>query len=92
MVVCSKEVSRCPLVLCKHVLEANLEEFNLLGFDIILKMDWLSYNYVCINCHSQIVNFESLGGEIVEFLDTKLRTRPVMISMVQAKKDLACGA
>lgn len=57
MVVCSKVVLGNPLVLCRHVLETNLIVFNLLGFDIILGMGWLSRHYACINYHSRTFSF-----------------------------------
>lgn len=40
-VVCYKVASIYPLELCEHVLEDDLVVFNLLGFNIILSMDWL---------------------------------------------------
>lgn len=57
VVVSSKVASECPLVLCGHVLEVDLVVFNLLGFDIVLSMDWLSQHYACINYFSQKVSF-----------------------------------
>lgn len=57
VVVSSDMSSRCPLVLCRHVPKVDLVVFNLLGFDIILDIDWLSQHYTCINFHSWMVSF-----------------------------------
>lgn len=42
VVVCPKIAYGYLLMLCEHVLEVNLVVFNLVEFDIILVMDWLS--------------------------------------------------
>jgi hypothetical protein len=41
IVCCSKVALGCPLVFGERTLEADLIVFKLLGFDIILGMDWL---------------------------------------------------
>lgn len=57
VVVCSKVMIECQLVLYKYVLKVYFVVFNLLGLDIILEMDWFSQHYACINCYNQIDSF-----------------------------------
>lgn len=58
VIVCSKVALGYPLDLGGKVLEADLIVFNLIGFDIIMGMDWLFRHYTSINCQSQVVNFQ----------------------------------
>ena len=45
---------------------ADLIELDVLDFDIILGMDWLSENYASINCHDKCMRFKS--KESIEFV------------------------
>lgn len=85
VVVYSKVVIGYPLMLCGHVLEVDLMVFNILRSDIILRMDWLSQHYACINFHSWTVSFQSLEGETMEIPNAKLRTKPIMISVFKLR-------
>jgi hypothetical protein len=42
VVTCRKLIENCPIVIRDRVLPANLAVFQMLGFDIILGMNWLS--------------------------------------------------
>lgn len=39
-------------------LTADLIVFHLMGFDLILGMDWLSKNYAKIDCHGSDIVFD----------------------------------
>lgn len=47
---CARIAMNCPLEIGGVVMEADLILFKLLGFDIILRMDWLFRHYTSINC------------------------------------------
>lgn len=53
--------SGCPLDLGGKVFEVDLIVFNLLGFDIILRMNWLFRHYTSINSRSWVVSFHQIG-------------------------------
>lgn len=90
VILCSRIASRYLHVLCRHVLEVDLVDFNLLEFDIILDMDWLSQHYACIGWFSQAVSFQSPKGEMVEFLKAKLHFKLAIISAMQEGFGLWC--
>jgi hypothetical protein len=39
-VTCKKYVGNCPIVIKERVLLAKLAVFGMMGFDVILGMDW----------------------------------------------------
>lgn len=45
-----KVVRKCPLEIDDILLEANLVMFKMLGFDVILGMDWLFKQFISIDC------------------------------------------
>jgi hypothetical protein len=56
-VICSKLVKVFPIHIEGRTLIANLIVFNIEGFDIILRMDWLSNNHAIIDCHNKEIIF-----------------------------------
>jgi hypothetical protein len=53
VVSCRKFIEDCPIIIEDRVLSANLVVFQMLGFDIILGMDWLSKYYANIDCRKK---------------------------------------
>ncbi|KAF5468833.1 hypothetical protein F2P56_012950 [Juglans regia] len=92
MVWCSKVALGCPLDFGGRTLDADLIVFKLLGFDIILGMDWLYRYSANIECRSRVIGFQLSDGDYLEFVGSKLKARPSIISAIQAKRDIACGA
>ncbi|XP_035546655.1 uncharacterized protein LOC118348672 [Juglans regia] len=92
MVCCSKIALGCPLDFGERTLDADLIVFKLLGFDIILGMDWLYQYSANIDCRSRVISFQLSDGDYLEFVGSKLKARLAIISAIQAKKDIACGA
>ncbi|XP_018855499.2 uncharacterized protein K02A2.6-like, partial [Juglans regia] len=92
IVCCSKVALGCPLDLGGRTLDADLIVFKLLGFDIILDMDWLYRYSANIDCRRRVIGFQLSDEDYLEFVGSKLKARPSVISAVQAKKDIACGA
>lgn len=89
---CSKVTLGCPLDFGERTLDPDLIVFKLFGFDIILGMDLLFRHFVSINCWSCVVSFHLPVGDYMKFVGSKLKSRPTVISGIQAKKDLASGA
>ncbi|XP_035539657.1 uncharacterized protein K02A2.6-like [Juglans regia] len=92
MVWCSKVALGCPLDFGGRTLDADLIVFKLLGFDIILGMDWLYRYSANIDCRSRVIGFQLSDGDYLEFVGSKLKARPSIISAIQAMRDIACGA
>ncbi|KAF5470108.1 hypothetical protein F2P56_010648 [Juglans regia] len=89
---CSKVALGCPLNFGERTLDAYLIVFKLLRFDIVLGMDWLFQHFTNINCRSCVVSFQLPGEDYMKFVKSNLKSRPTIISAIQAKKDVASGA
>jgi len=62
----------CPLSMLGRDFKVDLVCLPLSGMDVILRMNWLEYNHVHINCFSKTVHFSSAEEESeAEFLTTK---------------------
>ena len=92
MVWCSKVALGCPLDFGGRTLDADLIVFKLLGFDIILGMDWLYRYSANIDCRSRVIGFQLSDDDYVEFAGSKLKAKPTIISAIQARRDIARGA
>jgi len=63
---------RCPLSMLGRDFEVDLVCLPLSGMDVIIRMNWLEYNHVHINCFSKTMHFSSAEEESeAEFLTTK---------------------
>jgi hypothetical protein len=66
-VTCSKYVEDCPIIIGSKTLPAKLAVFEMLGFDVILGMDWLSKYGASIDCRAKEVIFRPLDAEEFKF-------------------------
>ena len=53
---------KCVVEVEGKIFPADLIELQLLEFDIILGMDWLSENYASIDCHDKCIWFRPMEG------------------------------
>ena len=67
VVWCSKVALSCPLNFDERFLDADLVVFKLLGFDIILGIDWLYRYSASINYKSRVISFQLPYGDYLEF-------------------------
>ncbi|XP_062166984.1 uncharacterized protein LOC133873276 [Alnus glutinosa] len=72
IVTCMKSIENCPIVIRDRVLPANLAVFQMLGFDVILGMDWLSKHYANIDCRKKEVVFRSPSEEEFKFCGSRV--------------------
>nr|GEZ88045.1 hypothetical protein [Tanacetum cinerariifolium] len=56
----------CTLALFSHMFKIDLLQNRLGSFDVIIRMDWLSYRQAVIVCYEKIVRIPLLNGEILE--------------------------
>jgi hypothetical protein len=70
----------CPIHIEGRTLTANLIEFDIEGFNIILGMDWLSNNHAIIGCHNEEIIFRLLADSEFKFVGTKVGAIQQLIS------------
>ena len=58
----------CEVVIEGFVLKANLIPLEMINFDVILGMDWLSNHRASINCFTKEIRFEKPGYPEFEFV------------------------
>jgi hypothetical protein len=81
---CRKFIKNCPIIIGDRVLPANLAVFQMLGFDIILGMDWFSKYYANIDCRNKEVIFRSPSEEEFKFCGSRVQATPPLLSAIQA--------
>jgi len=74
-----------------RVLLANLILLEMMDFDVILGMDWLSTHHAVVDCYEKIVEFSTPDQPKLRFVGEKRNLAPVMISCIQATHLLEHG-
>jgi hypothetical protein len=90
--ICSKVVRDCPISIGGRILLANLVVFKMLGYDVILGMDWLSKHHASIDCRRKEITFRSPDGEEFKYCGSRVRATSALLSAVQAKRDAREGS
>ena len=57
----------CTITLMGYDTHADLKVLDMIDFDVILGMDWLSSYHTILNCHSKTITLDMLGIPIVEW-------------------------
>ncbi|XP_073133022.1 uncharacterized protein [Henckelia pumila] len=76
---------KCKVCVCEQIFDADLVELNMVEFDVILGMDWLSRNHVVVNCRDKNVKLRTTNLEEIIF-QGKTKTRKPLLSASQAWK------
>ena len=58
----------CVVEVEGKIFPTDLIELQVLEFDVILGMDWLSENYASIDCHDKCIRFRPMVGTEFMFL------------------------
>jgi hypothetical protein len=90
-VTCRKYVENYPIVIRGRTLPEKLAMFTMLGFDVILGMDWLSKYGANIDCRKKEVTFQLRGIEEFKFCGSYVRATPPFLSAVQVIKSVRDG-
>ncbi len=53
----------CPIIMEDKCFLTDLMVLELIDFDVILGMDWLSANYVILDCRNKVVRFRDKMGQ-----------------------------
>ena len=65
-VVAKRVYRNCPIMLPNRVSCAELVDFDMVDFDIILGMDWLYACFYLIDCRKRVVKFKFPNEPVVE--------------------------
>jgi hypothetical protein len=87
-VTCKKCVDNCQIIIEVRKLPARLAVFSMLGFDVILGMDWLSKYDANIDCRRKEVTFRLPNMGEIKFCGSRARGTPSLLSTVQAMKSV----
>ncbi|KAF5454673.1 hypothetical protein F2P56_024320 [Juglans regia] len=90
-VVCDEFLPGCPVTIEGRLMPADLIVFNMIGFDVILGMDWLACYHASIDCFKKEVVFRPPKKSEFQFTGSKVRMHPPIISAVQVGKLLRNG-
>jgi hypothetical protein len=91
-VTCRKCVDNCLIVIEGKTLRAKLAVFSMMGFDVILGMDWLSKYGANIDCGKKEVIFRLHGIEELKFYGSCVLATPPLLSATQGIKSVREGA
>jgi hypothetical protein len=84
IVTCRKCVDNCPVIIEGRKFLARLAVFSMLGFDVILGMDWLSKYDANIDCRKKEVTFQLPGMGVIKFCGSSTHATLPLLSAVQA--------
>ena len=81
----------CVVEIESKVYPADLIELDVLDFDVVLGMDWLSENYASIDCHDKCIRFKM--KESIDFVFQGERSKVLikLISVIRARRSLDKG-
>ena len=82
---------RCTVLVDDRELFVDLVVLDILGYDVILGMDWLSKYHASIDCLKKVVTFRPPDEEEFLFVGTTKKLRTPIISAMKAKRLLNSG-
>nr|GEZ29722.1 hypothetical protein [Tanacetum cinerariifolium] len=74
----------CTLALFSQMFEIDLLPTRLGSFDVIVRMDWLSYHRAVTVCYEKIIRIPLPNGEILEIHGEKPEKDPKSLSCIKA--------
>jgi hypothetical protein len=92
VITCRKSVKDCPIIIGGRTLSVNLAMFQMLGFDIILGMDWLSRYYASIDCRRKEIIFRPPNEEEFIFHGSRVSATSPFLSAIQVSRSVRRGA
>ena len=81
----------CVLCFGNKTLHADLIILEFTDFDVILGMDWLSKCGACIDCKEKKVRFSPVDGQRFEFIGSKFKPWPKLLTAMQTFKCMHQG-
>ncbi|KAL5573275.1 hypothetical protein UlMin_022872 [Ulmus minor] len=80
-----------PVVVSERELSVDLVVLDMIDYDVILGMDFLSKYGATIDCKAKVVSFQPLGEERFMFAGDKCSNQKTFVSAMKARKWLANG-
>jgi len=90
-IACPHMYKNCPLFIGGEILMADLIQFDLSDFDLILGIDWLSVHQAKIDYGNQMVSLVSRHGGKVYFKGEHCKSNFRVISIMKAQSLLKKG-
>ena len=81
----------CPVLIEGRELPADLVLLDVIDFDVILGMDWLSQHYAMADCRRKEVIFRISNDEEFKFVGNRSSAPQNLISAITARKMLRKG-
>ena len=81
----------CPVLVGSKELPVDLVLLDIMEFDVILRIDWLSQHYAVVDCQSKEVIFRIPDEEEFKFMGDKSSVPQNLISAITARKMLRKG-
>ena len=76
----------CTVTLMGYDTHADLKVLEMIDFDVILGMDWLSSYHAILNCHAKTITLAMPGIPIVEWRGTLSHPSKGVISFLKARQ------
>ena len=80
-----------PVVVSEREMSVDLVVLDMIDYDVILGMDFLSKYGAIIDCKAKVVSFQPLGEEQFTFTGDRCSSQKMFISTMKARKWLANG-
>jgi len=84
--VCHREFKEVPVVICGSELRADLKEFPMIEFDVILGMDWLSRYHAAVFCRDQKIVLRGPKGNRISYSGITLKKGVKVVSAMKMRK------
>ena len=84
-------LSRCEVCIEDEILLVDLVELEILKFDVILSMDWLSAHHAVLDCFNKVVTLSISGKLVIRYQGDRNTVSPCLISALTTRKLLAKG-
>ena len=82
----SKVLRECEVQIEKEIFSANLVVLDILEFDVILGMSWLSSNHAILDCYEKTVMLILPDKTMLRYQGDRRSTLPHLISVLNAKR------
>ena len=80
-------LSSCPVLIESRKLLADLVLLDVMDFDVILGMNWLSQHFATVDCRRKEVIFKIPNDEEFKFVGDKSSAPQNLISAITARKN-----
>ena len=84
-IVVDRVYQLCTVTLMGYDTHADLKVLDMIDFDVILGMDWLSSYHAILNCHGKTITLAMPGIPIVEWRGSLSHPPKGVISFLKAR-------